>query len=416
MEEKMLILKMLEEGKITADEALKLLAALEKTDTNTTPSDSKINEIKDELTTKLNDMKIDEKLNKFSEKASKLAENFGEKAGKLAGQIGESINSEKITNNTERFAEEFSKRIESLGQDIAESAAKFANTLGGQLCNLFDYTYDKYKYSSVYTYPADEGTSVFVKTSNFNIRVNPGDTKEIIIKIFANSDSPDLTIDKYFKTISEEKAYTFSTEFPKRTWGRIEITIPKEMDILNFCTENAKCDINGIGARLLSCTTANGKVLLTKCTAEEIKLLTDNERIVLDEVSARTANIRTSNSKIVIDDSRLDNIDAKTSNASIIMNASRKGDSLSSNYILNTSNGKIDIELVEAEDFEYMVDAHTTISNIDVQLKNLTYTMDKHGMGTQNTAQIKSENFDTASNRITIKANTSNAAIHIKNI
>jgi len=416
MEEKMLILKMLQEGKITADEALKLLETIEKTGANTTQSNSKANDMKDEFTAKLNDMKIDEKLNKFSEKASKLAGTFGEKASKLAEQLGENINTEKISNNTEKFAEEFSKRIEGLGQDIAESAAKFADTFGGQLFNLFDYPYERYKYSSVYTYPANESKSVYVRTSNFNIRVNPADTEEIIIKIFANSDLPSLTIDEYFKTISEEKTYKFSSEFPGKTWGRIEMTIPKGMDILSFSTDNAKCDINGMEVRLLSCSTANGKVILTKCTAEELEILTDNEKIILEDVSARTTNARTSNSKIVIENSRLDNIDAKTSNAPIVMNALRKGDSLNSNYILSTCNGKIDVELDAAETFEYMVDAHTTMSSIDVNLKNLTYTMDKNGIGTQNTAQVKSENFDTASNKITIKANTSNAAIYIKNI
>ena len=47
MEEKMLILKMLQEGKITTDEAVKLLEALEKGGSGTPSSGSKINEIKD---------------------------------------------------------------------------------------------------------------------------------------------------------------------------------------------------------------------------------------------------------------------------------------------------------------------------------------------------------------------------------
>ena len=416
MEEKMLILKMLQEGKITTDEAVKLLEALEKGTAGTTPSGSRINEIKDEFTAKLNEMKIDEKLNKFGEKASKLAETLGEKAGKLAGQLGENINSEKIGNNTEKFTGEFTKRMESLGQDIAESASKFADTFGSQLGNLFENAYEKYRYNSSYTYPVEEGTSIYLRTSSFSIKVSPSDTKEMTISIFANSDLPQLVIDEYFKTIVEEKNYRLSSEFPVKTWGRIEILLPKGMDILSFCTDNAKCEISDIEAKLLSCSTTNGKVILSKCIAAEIEILTDNERVILDEVSARTANIRTSNSKIAIEDSRLDNIDAKTSNAAIFVNSARKEDSLSSNYILSTSNGKIDVSLAAAEGFEYMVDAHTTMGSIDVNLTNLTHAMDKRNIGMQSTAQIRSENFDTASSKITIKANTSNAPITIKNI
>ena len=416
MEEKMLILKMLQEGKITTDEAVKLLEALERGSTNTTTSGSRINEIKDELSAKLNEMKIDEKLNKFGEKATKLAETLGERAGKLAGQLGENINSEKIGNNTEKFTEEFTKRMESLGQDIAESAAKFADTFASQLGGLFEAGYEKYRYNSSYTYPMTESSGVYLKASNFSIKVSPSDTKEMTVNLFANSNMPQLVIDEYFKTITEAGNYRFSTEFPGRTWGRIEIQLPKGMAILSLSTENAKCEVNDMDARLLNCSTTNGRVIITRCNTEEIEILADNEKVVLDGVSSRTANIRTSNSKISIEDSHLDNIDAKTSNAAIMVNTARKGDSLSSNYILSTSNGRIDVRLKAAEGFEHMVDAHTTMSGIDVNLANLTFSMDKKSIGMQSTAQVKSENFETASDKLSIKAYTSNAPISIENI
>jgi DUF4097 and DUF4098 domain-containing protein YvlB len=188
------------------------------------------------------------------------------------------------------------------------------------------------------------------------------------------------------------------------------------MDILSFGTDNAKCEINDMEANLISCSTSNGKVVLSRCISEKIEILTDNDRVILDETSARTANIRTSNSKIAIDNSRLDNIDAKTSNAPIAASVSLKEASLSANYIFSTSNGKIDLELGTAEGFEHMVDAHTSMGSIDVSLANLKYEMDKKSIGMQSTAQVKSENFDTASNKLIIKASTSNAPISIKSL
>ncbi|HYE84181.1 MAG TPA: DUF4097 family beta strand repeat-containing protein [Clostridia bacterium] len=416
MEEKMLILKMLQEGKITTDEAVKLLEALEKGSANTAPSGSRINEIKDELAAKLNEMKIDEKLNKFGEKATKFAETLGEKAGKLAGQLGENINTDKIGNNTEKFTEEFAKRMESLGQDIAESATKFADTFATQFGSLFEAGYEKYRYSSSYTYPLEESASIFFRTSSFSIKTTPSDAKEITVNIYANSNMPQLVIDEYFKLITEAGNYRLSTEFPGRTWGRIEIQLPKGMDTLSISTENAKCEISGMEVKFLNCSTTNGRVIISGCNAEEIEVLADNEKVIMDKVSARTANIRTSNSRITIEDSSLDNIDAKTSNAAIQVSTSRKGDSLSSNYILNTTNGKIAVELKTSEGFEHMVDAHTTMSGIDVKLANLVFAMDKKSIGMQSTAQVRSENFDTASSKVTIKANTSNAPISIENI
>ena len=413
MEEKLLILKMLQEGKITAEDAVKLLEALESKATSTASSGSKINELKDELTAKLNEMKIDEKFNKFGEKASKIAETLGERAGKLAEQLGENINPEKIGNNTEKFTEEFTKRMESLGQDIAESASKFADTFASQLDGLFESSYEKYRYSSNYTYPMAEDVNIYLKTSNFSIKISPSDSNDMKVNIYANSNVPQLSIDEYFKVITEGGNFRLSSEFPGRTRGRMELQVPKGVNVLSLSTDNAKCEINGIASRLLNCSTSNGRVVLSGCSAEEIEILTDNEKVVFNEVTARIANIRTSNSKISIENSHLDNIDAKTSNAAILADANRKGDSLNSNYIFNTSNGKIDIGLTASEGYEHMVDARTTMGSIDVNLANLTYAMDKKSIGMQSSAEVKSENFDTSSNKIIIRAVTTNAPINV---
>lgn len=409
MEEKLLILKMLQEGKISTDDAVKLLEALEKSSTGTSPSGSRINEIKDELTAKLNELKI-------GEKASKLASTFGEKAEKLVEQLGDSINAEKIGNSTEKFTEEFTKRIELLGQDIAESAAKFANTFADQLESLFDTVYEQYRYSSSYTYTAENVLDIYLETGNFSVKVGPSDTKEIKVNISANSNVPQLVIDECFKAIIDTDSCKLSSEFPGRTWGRIEILIPEDINMLKISTNNGKCEISDIDVKNISCVTANGKISLARCHTDSIEAFTDNEKVILNKISSRTASIRTSNSRILIENSCLDNIDAKTSNAAIMINASRKGDSLNSCYTLSTSNGKIDLGLASEEGFEHMVDAHTTMSSVDVKLTNLSYEMDKKSIGMQGTVQLKSEGFDTASNKISIIANTSNAPINIKNI
>ncbi|MDD3704915.1 MAG: DUF4097 family beta strand repeat-containing protein [Clostridiaceae bacterium] len=412
MEEKMLILKMLQEGKINTEEAVKLLEALEKANTGTAPAGSKIDELRDELTAKLNEIKIDDKLNKFGEKASKIATTFGEKAGKLAEQLGENINAEK----TEKFTEEFTKRMEVLGQEIAESATKFADVFAGQVGNLFDNVYEKYKYNSSYTYPVEDAPDIYLKTNNFSVKFGLCDTREMKVNISVNSNMPQLVIDDYLKTIIDSGIYKLSSEFPGRTWGKIEVLLPKGINMINISTDNAKCEISDMDVKQLNCSTANGRVTISKCIADEIEIFTDNEKVILNEVTARTAKVRTSNSKIIIEGSSLDNIDAKTSNAAITVIASRKGDSLSPGYTLYTSNGKIDIGIANEEGFEYMVDAHTTMSSIDVKLTNLTYETDKKSIGMQEVIDLKSENYDTASNKISVKAYTSNAPISIKNI
>jgi len=416
MEEKMLILKMLQEGKITADEAVKLLDSLEKGGAGTGASGSKKNDFKDEFTAKLNDMKIDEKLNKFGEKASKIAETLGEKAGKLAEQLGENINHEKISSNTEKFTEELAKRMESLGQDITESATKFADAFSSQLDALFDGSYEKYRYSSSYTYPVTEAYTLYLKTSNFSISASPSESNDIKVNIHANSNVPQLVMDDFFKVIKEDDCYRLSSEFPGRTRGRIELQLPNGMDMLSFSTDNARCEVSNINAKQINCSTSNGRIIVNDSNTEEIELLTDNEKVALNGVSARRANIRTSNSKITIDNCQLDNIDAKTSNGTIAATAYRKGDSISSYYSFNTTNGKLDIGLGPSAEAGHQINAHTTMGSIDINLAGLTYTMDKKNIRTDSTADITSEGFDAAPCKLTLKAATTNAPINIYQI
>ncbi|MGE5630598.1 MAG: DUF4097 family beta strand repeat-containing protein [Caulobacteraceae bacterium] len=414
MEEKMMILKMLQEGKITTDEALKLLEALDKGGSEAkTSAGPRVNDFKEDFTAKLNEMKIDEKISKFGEKAAKFAETLGERAGKFAGQINERIENEKLNGNAERFTEEFAKRVENLGHDIAESAGRLADTFTSQFGNIFDIGYEKY--TSSYTYPIESNPNIDLDANNFSIKVFPGDIQNIIVNINANSNVSQLAIDEYFKAVIDGNHCKLSCELPGKSWGKIEMLVPQSLEALNLYTDNGKCEVSEIQAKTLKCNTNNGKVYISKCDSNEIEVLTDNGRIVLEKSSAKLANIRTSNAKIEISDCKLDNIDAKTTNATIEANELYKKEDMDAKYVLNTSNGRINIELGMTEGCEYAVDAATTMGTIDIALPNLVSTLDRKNIGMQSRASVKSSNFDTASNKLYIKANTSNGAINIEN-
>lgn len=412
MEEKMMILKMLQEGRITPEEAYKLLEAIEKGASESKASTgSKVNDFKEEFTSRLNEMKIDEKLNKFSEKAAKFAESLGEKAGKFAEQFTEKLDSERVNSNAEKFTEEFAKRIENLGHDITESAARFADMFANQLGNIFDIGYEKYTGS--YEYPVSGAPSIQLKAGNFSLRVVPGKSETVSVNIIANSNIPEFVLDEYFKAVIDSSSYTFACDLPGKSWGKIEIQVPENLEALKLDTDNGKCEIGGIKAKTISCTTNNGKVYIGKCLSDAIEILTDNGRIIMDESTARTANIRTSNAKIQIADSKLDNVNAKTTNGSIEAVGLGKSLGMEARYTLNTSNGKIYIALESPAESECMLEAATTMGTIDVTLPKLIYTLDRKNIGMHSNASVKSENYDTSSDRIYIKAETSNAPIKV---
>lgn len=404
MEEKMMILKMLQDGKITAEEACKLLEAVAS-------SGSKSASFKEEFTSKLNEMKIDEKLNKFGEKAAKIAESIGDKAERFVEQFSDKMDAERINYNTEKFSEEFSKRIESLGRDITESAGRIADMFSTQLENIFDIGYEKY--TGCYSYPCEENADIQLTASNFSVKTIPCQKQNIVINVTANTNIPEFVLDNYFKAILDGSCCKFSCELPGKSWGKIEIQVPENIQRLNIKTDNGKCEILGIQLKDMDCTTNNGKVYVSKCNCDSIELLTDNGRVIIGESSARTANIRTSNAKIDIADCKIDNIDAKTTNASIELTSLNRNRDTESRYILNTTNGKINILFNGSNDDECMVEASTTMGNINVALSKMTYTLDKKDIGMHSSASVKSNDYDTSSNRIYINAVTSNAPINI---
>lgn len=404
MEEKMMILNMLQEGKITAEEAAKLLEAIEK---------GKANDA--DYANRRNNLKLDEKMNKLGEKASKLAEQFTEKANKLAEQFTENVNNNKgKINDAERFASDFSKRMEVVGSEIAESAVKFADRLVSQLGGIFDVSGEKCKITSNYIYPVTGTPNINIDTHNFTVKVNTTDTQNIALNMYVNSDILDISIDEFFKADINGDSFSFTTNFPGRTWGNIELLVPKTVGELNITTENAKCELNDLFYDVLKCRTSNAKITCSNCHGKTAEAVTNNGKISLEDFSARAAVMHTSNSKLELERCKLDTLEAMTSNGAIQLFGIGKLEAAEARYDLNTSNGRIAIELDKNEDYGYMVDAYTSLGGIHITLPEMSYFVDKKSSSIKSTAMVKSTNFDSAENKVFIKANTSNAAISIE--
>lgn len=390
MEEKMLILKMLQEGKISAEEAHKLLEALDKTNTGF-ESDARKNE-----------KKFEEKMQELQQKASKVAE-----------KLGSTLNSsaEKFSSNSEKFGDDFAKRMESFGNDIADSAVKFTDKLVNYLGNFIDVSNDKYQYKKNYQYALADNADLFVDTSNFAVIVTPTSESNLSLNLYINTSIPDLCIEEYFKVLETENSLNIKTQFPSRTWGKIEISVPKHLNNLNILTTNGKCELIDINVDNIESNTTNGRISLTNCLSKTISAITSNGKVVVSGTTAAFADLSTSNGKIEIASCKFDKLDAKTSNGSIILDGIYKTSSSEGSYNLRTSNGKIVIELNNSESCGCMIDATTSLGSISVDLPELSYFVDKKSYSMQSSAQIKSANFDSLADKIIINAHTSNSSI-----
>lgn len=392
MEERIMILNMLKEGKITPEEANKLLEAIERG--NRTTDFNRINR-----------EKFEEKLNKFKEKA-----------GKFSDQMGDSFNTnrEKFTNNTEKFTDDFSKKMENFGSDMAEAAMKLSDKLVNFFSNTFDIGHDKYQFAKAYSYQVTEAANISIQSSNFSVKVSPSETDEIKVNMLVNSNVPEMNIDEFFKVESNENNFSFMTEFGNRTWGRIELQIPRNVASITILTSNAKCELSEMNADYIKAHTSNGKIIFTQCQTNEIEAVTNNSKIVCENCTSQIANLSTSNGKVEITDCKIDSIDAKTSNSAILLNGTSKLNESEGKYNFRTSNGKIYLNLADCSDCGFTVDASTSLGNINIDLPDLTYMINKKTSSFSSSAMVKSKDYDEVTNKVFIKANTSNSSINIE--
>lgn len=392
MEEKMLILKMLQEGKITAEEAHKLLESIDS-NTSSFESDSRRYE-----------KRFEEKMQGLQQKASKVAEKLGNSLNNSA---------EKFGSNSEKFGDDFAKRMESFGSDIADSAVKFSDKLVNYLGNFIDVGNDKYQYNKNYIYPLADNAELSIDTSNFAVIVSPTAETDLMINLYINSSTPNLVLDEFFIVDQVNNKFNFKTQFPSRTWGKIEVFVPKHLSTLNIVTSNGKCELNDLTIDNIVPNTSNGRISILNCQSKAINATTSNGKIIASGTSSDFADFSTSNGKIEIESCKFDKLDAKTSNGAIILDGIYKVNTKEGSYNLRTSNGKVTISLNNSDTCGYIVDATTSVGNISVDLPQLNYFIDKKSFSMQSVAQVKSANFDNIEDKILISAHTSNSSIVI---
>jgi DUF4097 and DUF4098 domain-containing protein YvlB len=338
-----------------------------------------------------------------------------QKASKVAEKLGSSLNTsaEKFSSNSEKFGDDFTKRMESFGNDIADSAVKFTDRLVNYLGNFIDVGNDKYQYTKNYKYQIPDNANIYIDTCNFAVIVSPTAESDLSVNFYINSSIPSLVIDEFFNANQTDNRLSFKTLFPSRTWGKIEIFVPKHLSNLNIITTNGKCELNDITVDTIESNTSNGRISLLNCQSKTIKAVTSNGKITSSGTSADLTDFNTSNGKIEIDNCKFDKLDTKTSNGSIVLDGIYKNNAIEGNYNLRTSNGKIVINLNNSDTCGYMIDATTSIGSISVDLPQLNYFVDKKSFSMQSVAQIKSANFDSVTDKIFINAHTSNSSIAV---
>ena len=389
-EEKIMILQMLQDGKISPEEAIKLMEALDEPDFKI-PEDEPKHKV---LTNKTLD-----------EIGSDIGNAFGNLFTSLKG-IGSSL---AINNLTEILEDHFELDTE----DLTNPVLDFKSVNG--YINLRKHSLDKIEINVYCKYREGLLTG---KENPYKFYVE--DNKIAFHPLYNNDISINLDIKVPIKLYSQISLQTSNDHI-----------IINDLDVNSlYCeTKNSSIKLSKIKYTDIKLSTQNGRIEGKDLEANDLEAITTNSGILLEDIISEKLNAHTANSKIILKSIQSNSIIAKTSNSTIDTDnlSSRKIDLRTSNakiiydffdmdktkeIILHTSNSSI-ISNLSGRDKNIFFDLETSMGNINLEYANLIYKTNKQANFGLKKLIAHSENYDVSEDYIKFSAYTSNGSIKI---
>lgn len=378
MEDKKMILDMLKEGKITTEEALRLMDAIDSNDSKKKTPHERL----------------------FSFDADKAKEGLEELEKNVGGFIS------NVVNNL--FDEDF---VLSLKGKYDSFTQRHEIALG------------------------EEKKELNILNRNGSVELVPTEDNTIVMesKIFHKN----LTVDeesRFFNIIEEDNRISWRVqEIPdleKKYYVTLKLFVPKEaLSALDIETSNASVHVEGIDCETVRLVSKNGRISAKQLNGESLEMASANARLELAQSKLKNADLKTSNGKVTLEEIEADILTVQTSNGRIASrdlntiqltlntsNGTVIGDAIHSERLeegrFTCSNGKIVLELKDVKR-PVDLDLNTTMGTIDLQLPlSLVYESSPAG-GAQRSVKATSPDYELG-NGMAIFARTSNGSIILK--
>lgn len=411
-DEKMMVLSMLEEGKITSEEAIKLLEALEEKESFIEYESIENNEGKfidmDKTKEKLEE--LEKNLREQDKKAENLSVDLG---SKLSNAFSNLINK----NNIIGFFGDYKTINTEIEMNISQmdSPAIQFKSINGSI-TLKNWKEEKILIKILYKYKhnnlAENDKFYHLYEENNKIIFEPLYTSDVMMDL-------DVYLpDRYYEEINLNTSN-----------GKIQVE-DFNLDILNCKTSNASISIKDIVGKDIDLSTKNGKINLKDISSPVLKVATTNSNILMEDIDSHNLMAFTKNGRIILSDILANSVSASTSNSSIEIN------DIYSNIIqlitsngkiicrdldnkkiselkLSTSNSTIDVELGQLRKMSYF-DLETSIGNISLEIPDLIYKVNKQvNLGVKKII-AHSVDFNEGEDCFHLNASTSNGSIRIR--
>lgn len=174
-------------------------------------------------------------------------------------------------------------------------------------------------------------------------------------------------------------------------------------------TKNEVIKVSDIKGEHLYCETKNAAIVLEAVEMREIDAQTSNSKISLKDADAFRARLVTSSAKIEVKGSNIAQLYAKTSNSPLrfdSLSCEEHGPVCSIDAI--TTNGQISIHLPQRE-LNCKLRASTTIGNISSDLSDLEYQVNERSY-----MEAQTRGYEATQNKLNLNLQTTNHGIYIK--
>lgn len=371
-EERKLILKMVEEGKITADEAVALLEAIDEKG-----SLGKSKETSEELWTRVEKQgeafaqKMETAADKFAQSIDATIEGgFGEKVGRILAKLPFII-----TGETFEFVTEYKGRF---AADILNIPIELKTANGS--VNVEGWEEDYFQLVVTQRIRAKDRDSARAKMENLPLEPEETNLQELRINI---PSMPDVNVS-------------------------LRLFLPRRLRYtLQAGSTNGGINLGRIEGNTIQAHTSNGSIEIRQARADEIIGVTSNGSAKFDYVEANSIRQKTGNGSIK------GSFLAKEMEC-ISTNGSIKISLLTvlpeSNLNLKTINGSVRCHLPRTSDYGVGVDVSTGVGRANVDVGNMQLDIKKSG---SNRITGFTEDFNEKAKQLKIEARTSSGSISI---
>lgn len=182
-----------------------------------------------------------------------------------------------------------------------------------------------------------------------------------------------------------------------------------EAEEIKLSTKNESIRVFHTKGERLYCETKNAPIALDDVKMREIDAQTNYSPISLDEVDAFSARLVTNNAKIDVKSSDVVQLYAKTSDSPLRFdNLGYKEQETVCSIDAITTNGQISIHLPHRE-LKCKLRASTTIGGIFSELHDLEYQVNE-----KNYMEAQTHGYETAPNKLNLNLQTTNNGIYVK--